>query len=205
VSAKSGAVADAAAAGPSTLRSVAGDTLGSRLRALRNERRYSLADVAKGTGLSASFLSLVENDRSDITISRLMRVVDFYGIRMSELIEEVPHVDSMVVRKNEHRHLYSRAEGIDVHLLAPTDQTAMTPVLTIYEPRGEWADFKGAPGTELFIHVLAGRLELDVEGHEPAVLRTGDSAYFRADRPHRLRNPGKSVMRMIGVVTPPAW
>jgi transcriptional regulator with XRE-family HTH domain len=205
VTAETGTIADAAVPPPVYAASVAGDTMGARLRALRNENGYSLADVAKGTGLSASFLSLVENDRSDITISRLMRVVDFYGIRMSELIEEVPQVDSMVVRKDEHRHLYSRAEGIDVHLLAPTAQGAMMPVLTIYEPRGEWAQFKSAPGTEVFIHVLAGRLELDVEGHEPVVLRTGDSAYFRADRPHRLRNPGKSVVRTIGVVTPPAW
>jgi transcriptional regulator with XRE-family HTH domain len=184
---------------------VAGDTMGARLRALRNDRGHSLAEVAAATDLSASFLSLVENDRSDITISRLLRVVAFYGVRITDLIEKVHQVDSMVVRKDEHRHLYSRAEGIDVHLLAPTAQGSMMPVLALYEPRGEWAEFKGAPGAEAFVHVLAGRLELDVDGHDPVVLRTGDSAYFRADRRHRVRNPGKSTVRAIGVSIPPSW
>jgi transcriptional regulator with XRE-family HTH domain len=51
--------------------------VGAQLRALRGARRLSLGDVAKGTGISASFLSLVENGRSDITIGRLTRLVDY--------------------------------------------------------------------------------------------------------------------------------
>ena len=181
------------------------NSLGSRLRALRTARGFSLAEVADGTGLSASFLSLVETGRSDITISRLVRVVQFYGVRITDLIDEVPRADSMVVRRDEHRHLYSRAEGIDVHLLSPDGRGAMMPVLTTYEPTGNWAEFKAAPGTETFVYVLSGRLELDVEGHDIVLLRTGDSAYFHADRPHRIRNPGRSELRTIAVVTPAAW
>ena len=184
---------------------VGDNSLGTRLRALRTGRGISLAEVADGTGLSASFLSLVETGRSDITISRLIRVIEFYGVRMSDLIEEVPRADSMVVRKNEHRHLYSRAEGIDVHLLAPDTRGSMMPVLTTYEPTGNWAEFKAAPGTEVFVYVLSGRLELDVAGHEVVVLRPGDSAYFHADRPHRYRNAGRSEVRTIATVTPAAW
>jgi transcriptional regulator with XRE-family HTH domain len=85
------------------------NSLGARLRALRTGRGHSLAEVAEATGLSASFLSLVENGRSDITISRLVRVVDFYRVRITDLLDAAPSADSMVVRRNEHRHLYSRA------------------------------------------------------------------------------------------------
>jgi transcriptional regulator with XRE-family HTH domain len=181
------------------------NSLGARLRALRTGRGFSLAEVADGTGLSPSFLSLVETGRSDITISRLVRVVDFYGVRVSDLIDELPGADSMVVRRNEHRHLYSRAEGIDVHLLSPDARGAMMPVLTTYEPTGNWAEFKAAPGTEVFVYVISGRLELDVEGHDVVVLRPGDSAYFHADRPHRYRNSGRAEVRTIAVATPAAW
>lgn len=181
------------------------NSLGPRLRALRTGRGHSLAEVAEATGLSASFLSLVETGRSDITISRLVRVVDFYGVRITDLLDPVPRADSMVVRRNEHRHLYSRAEGIDVHLLSPDTRGAMMPVLTSYEPTSNWAEFKGAPGSEAFMYVLDGRLELDVEGHDLVELQPGDSAYWHADRPHRIRNPGPSEVRTIAVVTPPAW
>ena len=36
--------------------------------------------------ISASFLSLVEKDRSDITIGRLVRLIEFYGISITDLL-----------------------------------------------------------------------------------------------------------------------
>src|SRR4051812_28348017 len=53
--------------------------LGAALRGLRRARRLSLQDVAEATAISASFLSLVETGKSDITIGRLVRLVEFYG------------------------------------------------------------------------------------------------------------------------------
>jgi transcriptional regulator with XRE-family HTH domain len=54
-------------------------TLGETLRAIRVERGFSLGEVAEGTDLSTSFLSLVENGRSDISTGRLFRVARFPG------------------------------------------------------------------------------------------------------------------------------
>jgi transcriptional regulator with XRE-family HTH domain len=44
--------------------------LGGALRELRKEKGSSLVQVADATGISKSFLSLVESGRSDITIGR---------------------------------------------------------------------------------------------------------------------------------------
>ena len=62
--------------------------LGGALRALRLQRRASLVEVASATGISKSFLSLVENDRSDITIGRLLRLVNYYGADMADLFPQ---------------------------------------------------------------------------------------------------------------------
>ena len=52
--------------------------LGQKLRRLRKKaRRIKLQELAKGTGLSASFLSTVETGKSDITLARLQRIVQF--------------------------------------------------------------------------------------------------------------------------------
>ena len=59
--------------------------LGTKLRALRSDRGNSIAEVSDATGISASFLSLVENGRSDIAIGRLMRLIDFYGVGLATL------------------------------------------------------------------------------------------------------------------------
>jgi transcriptional regulator with XRE-family HTH domain len=178
--------------------------LGQRLKQLRQERRCSLSDVARGTGISASFLSLVENGRSDITFGRLVRVAEFYGLHLSELIPAPVQEDALVVRKEERRHLYSKGEGIDVYLLGPDTERSMMPVYAVFDPEGHFAEFTSHEGEE-FVHVIEGSLELTIQDREPVVLRAGDSAYYRADRAHSLRNVGKGTARIFGVVTPPNW
>ncbi len=61
-------------------------SLGARLKSVRTARRLSLAEVSEATDVSASFLSLVENDKSDITIGRLVRLIEFYGISIADLL-----------------------------------------------------------------------------------------------------------------------
>ncbi len=65
-----------------------GSELGTRLRQLRKSRGVSLAEVAEGTGISASFLSMVEKGKSDITVSRLMRLVHWFGVSIADLVQE---------------------------------------------------------------------------------------------------------------------
>ena len=48
--------------------------LGEKLRQLRLQRGESLTRVADATGMSSSFLSLVETGRSDLTVARLVRL-----------------------------------------------------------------------------------------------------------------------------------
>ena len=61
--------------------------LGTRLRALRTERGLSLSQLESATRISSSFLSLVESGKSDITISRLLRLADYYDVELGDLVE----------------------------------------------------------------------------------------------------------------------
>jgi transcriptional regulator with XRE-family HTH domain len=63
--------------------------LGRRLRQIRTERRLSLAELARGTGICASYPSLIETGKSDVMFSRLTRI-GFYGIRIADLLPK-PH------------------------------------------------------------------------------------------------------------------
>lgn len=52
-------------------------TLGRRLKGLRVSRGLSSKEVAADTGLSASFISMVETGRNEITVGRLMTLATF--------------------------------------------------------------------------------------------------------------------------------
>lgn len=181
--------------------------MGLRLRVLRQERGYSLAQVADTAGVSASFLSLVENGQRGITINRLMRLVRVYDVRLGDLVPdqaiELDSREEIVVRGRDARHLESAAEGITMFLLARDTKRAMMPGLFEFEPNGHSAELTSHEGEE-FVYVLKGRIELVVEPDPPHILTPGDTAYFQAERRHAYRNVGKTVARMIAVVTPPS-
>ena len=71
--------------------------LGARLRAIRADRGLSLSAVAEATGISTSFLSLVETGKNDITFGRLRRLIDYYGVTLIDLLP--PSEDTVVVRE----------------------------------------------------------------------------------------------------------
>ncbi len=177
--------------------------VGRRLRELRRSRDLSLAQVAAGTGISSSFLSLVEKGKSDITITRLMKLVHFFGTSVADLLPEHPSMaDPIVVRAGERTLVELPGERIDVYLLAHEPRKAMMPTLNEYRQGGrmdEWAEHDG----EEFVYALDGALLLEFHDGTAVTLAAGDSAYYRATVPHRLRNVGSGRARFIGVTTPP--
>ena len=60
--------------------------LGENLRALRLGVGRSLTEVAEATQLSPSFLSMVENGNSDIALGRLLRVTQYYGVEIADVV-----------------------------------------------------------------------------------------------------------------------
>ncbi|MGH2886967.1 MAG: helix-turn-helix domain-containing protein [Solirubrobacteraceae bacterium] len=177
----------------------ANGSVGVRLRALRRERELTLAEVAEGTSISASFLSLVENERSDITIGRLIRLCQFYGASLADLLPEIEASDPGVVHEHERRRLHSPTEGMDIYMLAPESERGMMPMLLTFDPGGGRKDYGRHAGQE-FLFILEGELVLELEGSEARLLKTGDAACYPGDRPHLLRNASsRNPLRLICV------
>jgi transcriptional regulator with XRE-family HTH domain len=175
--------------------------VGERLRRLRQERGLSLAEVAESTGISSSFLSLLETGRSDITLGRLMRLVKFFDTSVEELLPGPPTMDTSLVRAPERRHVASPTEGMDVYMLSPDTERTMLPLLVVFAPEAGLAEYASHEGEE-FLHVTEGALEVTVDG-ESVTLEPGDSFYFASDRPHSLRNVFDGTTRIFAVVSPP--
>jgi transcriptional regulator with XRE-family HTH domain len=174
------------------------------LKALRLRHGYSLAEVARATSVSKSFLSLVESGRSDITIGRLLRLMTFYGAKIDDLLPTDEPRHPVAVRRGEERQLASPVEGLRLFLLAPNIERTMTPSLGVFEPTGASAERATHDGEE-FLYILAGEITLELEGSASLELRKGDSAYFRADRPHSYRNSGRVTARFLTVAHPPTF
>jgi transcriptional regulator with XRE-family HTH domain len=144
------------------------ETVGKRLKAIRAERGLSLAQVERATGVSSSFLSLVEQGRSDISLGRLLRLAELYDLELTEMVFAGPRsgpADIQVVRPGGDTLLTSRTEGIEMHVLADPTPWALAPWLFEYDP-GATVVTDGAAGREVFFYVLDG-------APSPRPIRTG--------------------------------
>src|SRR5215471_2461486 len=108
--------------------------LGTRLRALRTERGLSLSQLESATKISSSFLSLVESGKSDITISRLVRLADFFDVELGDLVDgsRVERRPLEVVRDGEGSVLTSSAEGLTTRFLGH-QRWQLSPRVTDYD------------------------------------------------------------------------
>jgi transcriptional regulator with XRE-family HTH domain len=176
--------------------------LGQRLRAIRMARGFSLAEVSRETNISRSFLSLVEKGQNEITIGRLVRLVGFYGVHASDFFAYLEGTSRNIVRREDRRNIPSPQEHMEIHLLAPDDERTMLPMSVDFEPGGGLAEM-GRHGGEEFIHVLEGEVILQLEGDEPVVLRTGDTAWYSGEQGHSLTNATDGLARLIAVMSPP--
>jgi quercetin dioxygenase-like cupin family protein len=178
--------------------------LGSQLREVRRRLGYSLSEVAARTSISRSFLALVESGRSDITISRLMRLISLYGISLADLLPQSDPIDPIIVRRDARRLLdRSSIEGLDYFLAAPSAHRAMMPTVVVLDPRAEMAEHARHEGEE-FLYILEGTILLEIEDAGRFLLEQGDTAYYDSNRGHAYKNAGTDTAQILAVVTPPS-
>jgi transcriptional regulator with XRE-family HTH domain len=176
--------------------------LGSRLRELRHARGLSLSTVADQTGLSRSFLSLVENDRSDIALSRLLRITELYGIPLGKLFEDVDEGPVHVTRAREARLLRTREHGATIHILSAYTGQKFEPYRIRLEPGSRLSSLRHA-GDE-FATVLQGAVRLTIWSRADAAstydLGADDVVYFAGNLHHTYENVGRDEAVIIGAI-----
>lgn len=181
-------------------------TLGGTLRGLRVERGHSLGEVALGTGLSTSFLSLVENGRSDISTGRLFRVARFLGVGLGDLLEMDPPREVTIVRAGQRRAVDMPGEGLRMFpLVHDRDDVAMAPVVSELEVGAHLHDLPKTEGVEHFVFVIRGEVEIALEPRQVLVLASGDAAYFGSPGATEVRNAGDHQAVILWVSSPPPF
>src|SRR5690625_3293149 len=93
--------------------------LGSRLRALRERRHFSLDQVAERTGFSKGFISRVERDLTSPSVQSLVTLCQVLGINPGQLLDS-PEVS--VVKFDAAPRVDLGGDGIIERLLSTRNQ-----------------------------------------------------------------------------------
>ncbi|BDY30498.1 helix-turn-helix domain-containing protein [Mycolicibacterium mageritense] len=166
------------------------------LRAVRQQRGMTLEELAEATGLTKSYLSKVERQRSTPSIAVAMKVAQALEVDVAQLFSEDPAVTTLTVDRAGERPA-SRYHAVATAMLGKS----MSPF--IVRPTLKFADHPHPEhaGQELvFVH--AGTVEVRYQD-ELITLQAGDCAYFDASLPHQLRQRGSERSEVLVVTHHP--
>jgi transcriptional regulator with XRE-family HTH domain len=173
--------------------------LGVRLREARVSRGWSLVQLGEGTGLSPSFISLVENGKSDISMGRLARILEVMDITFADLTD--PAAQEAITARSAtpftalragDRPRISPVSGIEISLLPRSEGRNILRLLMTYAPHAALDVFEQRERQrrgECFLLILRGTLVLELVSGDRITLRTGDSIVSRLEDAARCSNP----------------
>ena len=180
-------------------------TLGADIRALRKARGLTLAEMAAKLGRSVGWMSQVERDKSEPSISDLREMAQSLGVPLSMLFaHDAAPVDEQghVVRASARRPMGSGDEGLIEELLSPdlTDDFEMVHSTFL---AGSAMTKPVCRPTQEVGYVVSGQLDITI-GERAFTVGAGDSFRIR-NEPYTWSNPYPTAAVLIWVIAPPVY
>ena len=187
-------------------RTLAGYEIGKKLRRLRMQKKIGLVDLGKHTGLSASMLSQLENDKLVPTLPTLARIAMVFDVGVEHFFSNRRKKKLFSITRAKERIRFPERADVPApsfffECLAFSVQDKS---LQAYEAQFPKSD-EGMvhehfhEGAEL-LYILEGKIEVSYED-ETHLLREGDCVYFDSSEPHSYRGVSKQAARAIVITT----
>lgn len=180
-------------------------TLGADLRALRKSRGLTLADMADALGRSVGWLSQVERDLSDPSVTDLRQIAAVLDVSVSMLFgSNSAKADEAgyIVRRNARRPIGAKITGLVEELLSPDLTDDFEVVHSTFEPHSESSELVTRPTQEVG-YLVSGKLDLEIAGRS-FTINPGDSFRIRGE-PHKWINPYDDQAIAVWVIAPPVY
>jgi transcriptional regulator with XRE-family HTH domain len=181
------------------------ESIGPKLRHLRQLKGLSLQQLGERSDVSAAAIHKIERNGMVPTITTLMKLAVALNRPLSYFVEEGMTTDGPVILTpaDERKPVFTSKAGLELRsITGPYGRFFMAGAAAVIEALADSGERPMEhPGEEL-VFVLEGALEFEVDG-ETYRLSSGDSLHFRTDRPHRWRNPRQQEARAIWMALRP--
>lgn len=180
-------------------------TVGSRIKLLRSEKKYTLKALSERTGLSVGFLSQVERGISSIAVDSLAKIAEALGVPLSTFFEvETPDTHDPVVHSFAlHQNVVSPQiiQSILSHNTLDFDFLPRHFLLMPFGHPDTLAPEMYTHSGEEFIYVLTGVVSLWLENNR-YTLYPGDSVQIHSNQPHNWANNTNKVAELLSINYP---
>lgn len=169
--------------------------VGETLATLRQTQSLSLDELSRKAGVSKSMLSQIERAQANPTVAVVWRLANALGVSMGDLLGNPrrpakPAIE--LVPQHATPSLRSPDGLCELRILGPIELAGQFEWYALsLQPGGALESQAHEHGTREHLTVLSGALEV-VSGDTQQRLKNGETARYAADRPHTLRNLGKT-------------
>jgi len=179
--------------------------LGTRIRALRAERQWTLEQAGQACGLARSTLSKIENGQMSPTYDAIIKLAAGFGIKVGQLFST-----RQAPMGAGRRSICKRDDGVPHptpyyqhrFLCTELSSKAMVPFVSrITARRFEDFDDWGRHSGEELIYVLAGSVRCYTEFYEPADLQVGDCLYIDSRMGHCVVSTSEADAQVLWIST----
>lgn len=169
-------------------------TIGKNIRNLRKQKKISLSMLSEDTGISAPFLSQIENGKVNVNLSVIGKIANAINFSVASFFvnKDSPRI-RLIKRENIiWKQLYG---GLMETILVKGFATFDISLIRI--PCGESSDtYDHHQGTEL-CYVSEGESNVLLKDHDTFLLKKGDSISYKAEIPHMWSNTSNDTCELI--------
>ncbi|HOW36583.1 MAG TPA: XRE family transcriptional regulator [Candidatus Omnitrophota bacterium] len=180
--------------------------IGQKLKELRLQAKMSLTELSEQSGVQLATLSRMENLKMTGTLESHIAITKALGVSLTDLYKDIAVEEKRIeVRKSQTPNdvfVHSDKSSYEI-LTGKVMSKKMMPILLKIEPGGKTNTEQNVPGTEKFVFVLEGTIEIHIK-EETYPLSKHNTLYFDAALPHYFVNKAKAPARVICVITPVA-
>ncbi|MCQ1531500.1 helix-turn-helix domain-containing protein [Lutispora saccharofermentans] len=179
--------------------------LGRNIREERKNKGLTLNDVARITGFTPSYLSQIERNIIDPSLSSLRKIAQALEVPIYIFLAE-DDGQHILVKANERKKLKLPNSSIVYEMLSPMsneskDDMNMVSMYFEMEPKCWLSTEYLVHKADEFIYIIQGSADIYLMQNK-YTLNEGDSLYIKQNIPHNIYNDGKDVVKGISTVSP---
>ena len=170
------------------------EKLGQTILRLRTADKMSLGDLSESSGVAKSMISQIEKNETNPSLATLSRLSQALGTSVEAIVSQGNNGSALVQKTSiQDTPLLTSEDGLcELRIIGSINTVQWV----------QWYDFRAQPGGVLEssphpdgsvenLTLLSGEVQVEVED-ESWTAKTGETLRYRADRPHKITNTGKT-------------
>jgi transcriptional regulator with XRE-family HTH domain len=156
--------------------------IGEQIKQIRKEKGFTLKDLSAATGLSVSYLSMLERGLSSPTIANMQKVCQALNITLTDLLLNLDG-NKVLVKKEDRRIIFEDHKDVLYEAITEGNRHIKSICMTVYD---NLEHDSGQHIADEFGYCVKGSIMITVDGIKYH-LHEGDALYIAAHSHHSFK------------------